>query len=55
MGEEIEALENHTGLFSNLLNVADICGEPCAVNNDPTIVMLREAINAADQSRLTGT
>jgi hypothetical protein len=52
VGEEVEGLEDHPGLPADLLDVLDVVAELDPVDDDPSGVVLLQAVDASDQGRL---
>jgi len=52
VGEQVELLEHHARLPPHLLDVAQVAGQLDAVDDDAALVVLLEAVDAADQRRL---
>ena len=46
--EQVELLENHPGLATDLLDVLDVSGKLDPIHHDPTVVVLIEPIYASD-------
>ena len=55
VGEQVELLEHHPGLTADGPDVADVPGELDAVDDDAPLVVLLEAVDAADHRRLART
>ena len=49
MGEEVERLEDHAGLTSNLLDILDVLTEFDAVHRNTPPVVFLETVDAANQ------
>ena len=52
MREQVELLEDHPGLATDLLDVADVGGQFRAVDHDAAGVVLLETVDAADHGAL---
>ena len=55
MGEQVELLEHHPGLAADLLDVAQVSCQLDAVDDDASLVVLLQPVDAADQCRLART
>jgi hypothetical protein len=55
MREQVELLKHHADFLPYLVNGLHIVGEFNTVNNEPTLLMFFQAIDAADQRRFART
>ncbi len=52
--EQVEVLEHHADLAANFLDLFQVVGQLNAVDDDLALLMLFQAVDAADQGRLAG-
>ncbi len=54
MGKQVELLENHTDLRADDLDIFEILGKFCSINNDGALLVFFKAVNASNQGGLPG-
>ena len=54
MREKVEVLEHHADLAAHLVDLLQIVGELDAVDDDLALLVLFQAVDAADHGRLAG-
>jgi hypothetical protein len=55
MREEVEVLEHHADIATDLVDLLDIVGKLHTIHHNVTLLVLLQAVDAADHGRLAGT